>query len=116
MTHRALLFLVLLAVALAQTPQPAASDFSGSFTRSYPLAAGQTVEISVGLPTPSKLPPNGRVAIEWAGYRKILHALDADFFMVYRAPKAGAIELKVTAVTDEEPDFNLPRWREPGII
>ena len=30
--------------------------------------------------------------------------------------KTGPIELKVSVVTDEEPLFNLPRWREPGTI
>ena len=54
--------------------------------------------------------------MEWAGYRKVLHALDADFYMVYRAPKADTFELKVAAVTNEEPIFNLPRWREPGVV
>lgn len=93
-----------------------AADFSGNYSRSYPLSAGESVEVSVGLPSPSKLPANGRVAVEWAGYRKVLHALDPDFYMVYRAPKAGPVVLKVTAVEDEEPIFNLARWREPGSV
>ncbi len=103
--------------ALAQAPQPVRIDFSGApWVHSYMLQAGKAVEISVGLPAPSKLQPNGRLAVEWAGYRKVLHALDPDFYMVYRAPKTGAVVLKVSVVTDEEPDFNLPRWREPGSI
>jgi hypothetical protein len=101
--------------ALAAAQRPAIS-FSGKYSRAHSLAAGQIVEISVGLPSPSKLPPNGRVAVEWAGYRKVLHALDPDFYVVYKAPKAASVALRVTAVEDEEPSFNMPRWREPGTI
>jgi hypothetical protein len=118
MKYKALtLSIAVFSAALAQAPQPVRVDFSGAtYTRSYSLQAGKTVEISVGLPAPSKLPPNGRLAVEWAGYRKVLHALDPDFFMVYRAPKSGRFELKVSVVADEDPVFNLPRWREPGSI
>ena len=108
--------LVLLTAATLAAAPPLSVDFSGHYTRAYPLEAGQTVEISVGLPSPSKLPANGRVAVEWAGYRKVLHALDPDFYLVYRAPKSGQLTLKVSAVEDEEPIFNLPRWREAGSI
>src|SRR6266436_4320676 len=80
-------------------------DFSGSYSRTVSLTAGKAVEISVGLPSPSKLPANGRVAVEWAGYRKVLHALDPDFYMVYRPVKTGSVELKVSAVQAEEPIF-----------
>jgi len=107
---------IVLGAAMAQAPAPDSLEFSGAFSRAYALTAGATVEVAVGLPAPSKLPPNGRVAVEWAGYRKVLHALDPDFYMVYCAPKTGTFELKVTVVTDEEPIFNLPRWREPGTI
>jgi HEAT repeat protein len=91
--------------------------FSGApVSRSVAMTAGETVEVSVGLPQPSRLPPNGRIAVEWAGYRKVLHALDPDFYMVYRAPKPGTVVLAIRAVEDEEPIFNLPRWRELGSI
>src|ERR1700712_485443 len=117
MNYKAILLpAALLASALAQVPQSAPLDFSGAWSRSYSLTAGKTVEVAVGLPAPSKLPPNGRIAVEWAGYRKVLHALDPDFYMVYRPVKTGTMELKVSTVTDEEPLFNLPRWREPGTI
>ena len=106
-------YLILLSTAHLMA---ATVPFSGSYSQSYMLEAGKTVEIAVGLPSPSKLPPNGRVAVEWAGYRKVLHALDPDFYMVYRPAKSGSFPLKVSAVTDEEPEFNLPRWREPGSI
>ncbi len=110
----ALFFAALLTAAIAQTSSKI--DFGGKYSRSYSFAAGQTVEISVGLPVPSQLPPNGRIAVEWAGYRKVLHALDPDFYMVYMPKKACTFTLNVSVIEDEEPIFNLPRWREPGTI
>ena len=111
MGNRVLVFLsVFLAAATAQV------DFSGSYSRTISVTAGKAVEISVGLPAPSKLPVNGRIAVEWAEYRKVIHALDADFYMVYRPLKSGPLTLKISAVQEEEPIFNLARWREPGTI
>src|SRR4051812_10912071 len=101
------LSVVFLTAAVAQAPEPTRIDFSRSYTRSYSLIGGKTVEVAVGLPAPSKLPANGRIAVEWAGYRKVLHALDADFYMVYRPVKTGPVELKVSVVEDEDPIFNL---------
>ncbi len=123
MRRPALAGLTCVLLVLGATPPPTVTnlDFSGTFTRSIPLTAGKAIEISVGLPAPSKLPPNGRIAVEFAGYRKVLHALDPDFYIVYKAPPSdkgtpGPAELKVTPVEDEAPLFNLPRWREPGTI
>ncbi len=113
MSRVALLFLF---ACLVQAAPSSNIDFHRSYTKAYTLAAGQAVEISVGFPSPSKLPPNGRVAVEWAGFRKVLHALDPDLYLVYRAPKAITTSLRVSVVEDEEPIFNLPRWREPGTI
>ncbi|MGH9659765.1 MAG: hypothetical protein ACRD96_14545, partial [Bryobacteraceae bacterium] len=85
------------------------------------LAAGETVEVAAGIDAPSKLPPNGRVAAEWsgpngAGFRKVLHALDPDVYVVYRAAAAGTYQLRLVPVEDEAPVFNAPRWREGGIV
>src|SRR5687768_1768044 len=63
-------------------------QFSGSYSQTLRLTAGDPVEISVGIESPSKLPDNGRLAVEWsapkpdAGFRKVLHALDPDVFML----------------------------------
>lgn len=103
-----LLFLSCL-LAVAASAQPLR-------VQTHRLTAGQTVEVYAGLPAPSELPANGRVAVEWAGFRKILHAFDPDFFLVFRAPQAGTYTLKVTKVEDEAPLFNKPRWRETGVI
>jgi len=105
------LFVLLAAVAAGQT-----SSFSGAHTQSMQLTAGQLVEVYAGLPSPSELPPNGRIAVEWGKYRKVLHAFDPDFFIVYRAPKTGSYSLKLTKIENEDALFNKPRWREMGTI
>jgi hypothetical protein len=45
-------------------------------------------------------------ASPWSGpvTRKVLHALDADFYIVYKAPKPGSVTLPVKAIADEVPD------------
>jgi hypothetical protein len=97
-------------------------EFSAAHTEPIELAAGDVVQISVGTDSPSRLPDNGRIAVEWsgpddrAGWRKILHALDPDVYVVFRAPQAGTYQLDLRTVQDEEPHFNRPRWRETGIV
>src|SRR4051794_29035291 len=89
-----------------------AAEYSGDLTRTasttVQLKAGETAEISAGLPMPSQLPPNGRVAVQFAGFRKVLHALDPDVYFVFRAPRAGRYSLTASVLENEEPDFNLP--------
>jgi hypothetical protein len=49
-----------------------------------------------------------------ANWTKLLHALDADVYLNYRAPAAGIYQLKISP---EEGDVDLhskERWREPG--
>lgn len=90
-------------------------QFSGLQSRAIQLTKGDTVEIAAGVESPSKLPANGRVAVEWntpllgAGFRKVLHALDPDIFLIYRVPATGSYVLTLRAVEDEEPAFNGPR-------
>jgi hypothetical protein len=97
---------------MAQTEAPFERQRASTIT----LKAGDLVEVSAGVASPSQLPPNGRIAVEWGGYRKVLHALDPDLYMVFRAPKAGVYTLKAQVVEDEEPIFNVNRWRESGWI
>jgi len=105
------LFVIAAAAAFGQSV-----SFTGAHAQSMQLAAGQLVEVYAGVPSPSELPANGRIAVEWGKYRKVLHAFDPDFFVVFRAPKAGLYSLKLSKVENEEPDFNKPRWRETGTI
>ncbi len=105
--------LILLSTALwAQrsftVPGPAAQELT--------LTAGAVVEVSAGIAKPSDLPPNARIAVEFGGFRKVLHALDADFHLMYRAPRAGKYALKASIIEDEEAIFNQPRWRETGSV
>jgi len=94
----------------------AQGSFNGQFEKTVNLKAGEVVEVSAGLPAPSRLPANARIAVEFGGMRKVVHALDPDFFTYYRAPKDGVYRLTAKAVEDEEPIFNLPRWREIGSV
>src|SRR5262245_49799623 len=50
-----------------------------------------------------------------ADWRKVLHALDPDIYLVYRAPVAGLYALEIAPVTDEATVFEGARWREDGI-
>jgi hypothetical protein len=100
--------------------------FRGSWQREFDLAAGQAVELSVGLERPSELPPNGRLRASWArvegaalaegvtaDWVKTLHALDPDVYMIYRAPAAGRYRLALTPVeTEPQPQGEL--FREAG--
>ena len=109
---------------------------TGTWQKSYDLTAGKVVEISVHLDKPSALPPNGRIAVEWtrqgeatpvevkrldipgaptSNWRKVLHALDSDTYVVYRAPITGRYTLTLHTVVDEAPlGAGIPRWREKG--
>lgn len=49
-----------------------------------------------------------------AGWRKVLHALDGDVYLIYRAPVAGTYRLSLAPVTEEAPVGAGPRWREKG--
>ncbi len=94
----------------------AQDTFSGQFVKLANLREGQVVEVSAGLPAASKLPANARIELEWAGMRKVLHALDPDFFVYFRAPKTGTYKLSARALEEGDAIFNLPRWREIGSI
>jgi hypothetical protein len=49
-----------------------------------------------------------------ANWRKVLHALDPDVFVTYRAPVTGIYSLNIAPVIDETPVFEGARWREEG--
>src|SRR5262245_43609051 len=103
------------ATAVSLSPMRLQWQFQGRWEKRFTLQRGETVELSVGLPTPSTLPRHGRVGVRWtlveakdaatlpallerkpdafgiytkptADWQKVLHALDADLYLVYRAP------------------------------
>jgi hypothetical protein len=47
---------------------------------------------------------------------KLLHALDGDLFVVYRAPADGNLLVVVSAEESAIELFQHPRWREPGKV
>ncbi|MAV37238.1 MAG: hypothetical protein CMJ59_17480 [Planctomycetaceae bacterium] len=49
-----------------------------------------------------------------ADWSKLLHALDGDVFLNYRAPVAGIYALQVAPAVEKVDLFEGPRWREPG--
>jgi hypothetical protein len=68
---------------------------------------------------PARPAAQGRDAIDvytnpTPNWRKVLHALDGDIYVVYRAPVAGKYTLKLYPVTNEQPVGAGPRWREKG--
>jgi hypothetical protein len=97
-------------------------DFSGAYSEVIELNAGETVEISAGIESPSQLPANGRIAFEFTApvdegsFRKVLHALDPDVYVLYRAAQSGQYTISLRAVEEGEPLFNRPRWRETGVV
>src|SRR5215475_3188768 len=50
-----------------------------------------------------------------ADWTKVLHALDPDLYLVYRAPVSGVYALEIAPVTDEATIFEGARWREDGV-
>ena len=98
--------------------------FGGSWSKSWNLAQDETVQIRVGLDEPSGLPDNARIEARWTGpdaaasgfkgdradlvtgmengWSKVLHALDPDVYLLYRAPRSGRYELQLETVLDRE--------------
>jgi hypothetical protein len=118
-------------------------SLQGRWEKQFALQQGETFDVSVNLPQPTALPAHGRVGVRWrlveekpaigahqltrqanalgiytaptANWQKVLHALDADLYLVYRAPVAGLYALEIAPVTDEPTIFEGARWREEGI-
>ena len=105
--------------------------FDGSWSRSWTLEVGEAVELSLRIESPSALPPNARIEAVWDGpdlpesgfsgdrgdpsvaatvdWSKILHALDPDISVVYRAPQEGRYTLRLVTVTDRpQPVGEIP--------
>ena len=119
--------------------------------KNFRLDQGESVRISIHLPQPSLLPPNGLVGVNWklvekhrqieektnktlvpnlksrepnafgiytqptANWEKVLHALDPDLFLIYRAPVSGTYVLTIFPEKNGNSLFDGPRWRETGL-
>ena len=51
-----------------------------------------------------------------ANWSKVLHALDSDVYLNYRAPVSGTYSLTITAEEGSVKTHQQSRWREPGNI
>ena len=98
--------------------------FDGDWAESWQLSAGETVQIQVGIQSPAQLPANARIEARWTGpasvepehtgdrgdlatgprngWSKVLHALDPDVYLLYRAPIAGRYQLQLQTVRDRK--------------
>lgn len=98
--------------------------FDGAWSKSWKFDRDQAVQIRVGLDEPSGLPENARIEVRWTGppadepgfdgdradlvegmengWSKVLHALDPDVFLLYKAPRSGRYELHLETVEDRE--------------
>jgi len=77
--------------------------------------SSQTDGITAGAPSnPGRPDAFGIYTSPTADWRKVLHALDADLYLVYRAPVSGRYVLELAPVVAETPVFEGPRWRESG--
>jgi len=119
-------------------------QFQSPWSKRFALKRGETFELSVGLPKPSLLPEHGRVGVRWtlvepkenealpavaarksdafgiytaptADWKKVLHALDSDLYLTYRAPVSGVYALQIAPVVEEATIFEGARWRDEGI-
>ena len=64
---------------------------------------------------PARKPDDfGIYTLPTAHWRKVLHALDPDIYLVYSAPVAGTYKLEISPLVDEPTVFEGPRWRETG--
>ena len=120
---RGIFLLLATAAVCSAVPKTAESlQFAGSWSRSWALVEGEAIELSVRIDEPSDLPPNARIEAVWdgpnlpdsgfdgdrgdpsvdatVGWSKILHALDPDINLVYRAPRPGTYTLRLATVTD----------------
>ena len=91
------------------------------WTRSWTLEEGDALELSVRIDQPSALLPNSRIEAIWDGpdlpqftyeaargegvsattdWSKVLHALDPDVYLVYRAPISGTYTLKLKSLEE----------------
>ncbi|MDE0106418.1 MAG: hypothetical protein OXN96_01340 [Bryobacterales bacterium] len=90
----------------------------------WALEEGAAFDISLQLVEPSGLPPNARIEVRWSGpelpnsgfagdrgdpsviatadWSKVLHALDPDLHLVYRAPVSGTYSIRLEPVLDRE--------------
>ncbi|MFN3648517.1 MAG: HEAT repeat domain-containing protein [Armatimonadota bacterium] len=96
--------------------QPSALPPNGRLAAEWTLVTPANPADVVATPEngPRKVDAEGIYTRPTADWRKVLHALDGDLYMVYRAPVTGTYRLRLVPVVDEAPVGAGPRWREKG--
>ena len=96
----------------------------GPWSEEWTLEEGAAFDVSLQIEHPSALAPNARIEVRWSGpdlpdsgfdgdrgdssvtttssWSKILHALDPDLHLVYRAPISGRYSLTIEPVLERE--------------
>lgn len=113
----------------------------GRWRKRIYLEEGKPFAISAAIEKPELLPPNGRLLVSFgpeeawpgeiratgrkvndfdipappsAGWSKLLHALDTDLWLAYRAPASGWYWIELAPVEKGPWPGSTPRWREKG--
>jgi hypothetical protein len=97
-------------------PQPSSLPMHGRVGVSWRLLEKKEAADTGSTPSDNQRKANafGIYTNPTADWRKVLHALDPDLYLVYRAPVTGLYALEVAPVVDEAPMFEGPRWRDEG--
>ncbi len=101
----------------ARIDRPSTLPTNGRLTATWTLIRTDTPEL---VPRPGKTarPKNdlGLATVPTPNWSKLLHALDPDVFLVYRAPVTGTYRLSVAPEEGDVTLFTGPRWRESGKV
>jgi HEAT repeats/Squalene-hopene cyclase C-terminal domain len=99
-------------------PRPSLLPQHGRVGVRWRLVTENTAPVSQSAPQSVKAPRKpdafGIYTNPTADWKKVLHALDSDLYLVYRVPVTGVYALEIAPVEDEVPVFEGPRWRETG--
>jgi Squalene-hopene cyclase C-terminal domain/HEAT repeats len=97
-------------------PQPSLLPLHGRVGVCWRLIDAKTEPGRQNSPSVSARQPDafGIYTTPTADWKKVLHALDPDLYLVYRAPVTGLYSLEIAPVVEEEPIFTGLRWRESG--
>ncbi len=100
----------------SRLPQHGRVAVSWSLVEQVSMSSERKSESSLSASISGRKPDAfGIYAKPTANWRKVLHALDPDVYLVYRAPVAGAYSLEISPVVNEPTAFEGLRWRESGM-
>jgi len=101
---------------LAHLEQPSALPPNGRLAAEWTLVRPDNAADVVATPEKGARAVNAHeiYTAPTANWRKVLHALDGDVWVAYRAPVAGRYRLRLAPVTEEKWVGDSPRWREKG--